>query len=51
MILDAVFGQVAYGNQRTVIRLDLLQNWSALSEHIKEVQRGVAAAYEKAKSL
>jgi len=51
MMLDTVFGQVAYGNQRTVIRLDLLQNWSALSEHIKEVQRGVVAAYEKAKSL
>ena len=49
MILDAVFGQAAYGNQRTVIRLDLLPNWEALSEHIKEVQRGVVAAYAKAK--
>jgi len=51
MMLDAVFGQAAYGNPATVIRLYLLPNWSALNEHIEEVQRGVAAAFERAKSL
>jgi len=51
MMLDAAFGQAAYGNPSSVIRLYLLPNWSTLSEHIEDIQRGVAAAYEKAKSL
>jgi len=51
MMLDTVFGQAAYGNPSTVIRLYMLPNWEALGEHIEVVQRGVAAAFEKAKSL
>ena len=51
MMLDAVFGQAAYGNPARVVRLYLLPNWSALNEHIEEVQHGVAAAFERAKSL
>jgi hypothetical protein len=49
--LDASFGQAAYGSPTQVIRLYLLPNWSALTEHIDAIQRGVAAAFEDAKLL
>jgi len=51
MLLDNVFGQAAYGSPTRVIRLYLLPDWSALSEHIEDIQRGLAAAFEVAKSL
>jgi hypothetical protein len=51
LALDAEFGRAAYGNPSTVIRLYLLPNWGALSEHIDAIHRGVAAAFEDAKLL
>jgi len=51
LALDAAFGQAAYGNPSMVVRLYLLPNWSALSEHIEDIQHGVAAAFERVKSL
>jgi hypothetical protein len=49
--LDTAFGQTAYGNPKEVIRLYLLPSWEALTEHLPEVQRGVAAAFAKAKAM
>jgi hypothetical protein len=46
--LDGVFGQVAYGNPKQVIRLYLLPSWDALTKHLPEIQRGVAAAFAEA---
>jgi hypothetical protein len=46
--LDTAFGQTAYGNPKEVIRLYLLPSWDALTEHLPEVQRGVAAAFAEA---
>jgi hypothetical protein len=47
--LDATFGQAAYGNPKEVIRLYLLPSWDALTEHLPQIQRGVAAAFAEAK--
>ena len=51
LLLDAVFGQAAYNNPNEVIRLYLLPTWEALGDHLPEVQRGVAAAFEAARQL
>ena len=51
LALDASFGRAAYGSPNDVIRLYLLPNWDALTEHLPAVQRGVAAAFEDAKLL
>ena len=51
LALDAEFGRAAYGSPTQVIRLYLLPNWDALSEHIDAVQKGVAAAFNDAKLL
>ena len=51
LALNASFGQSAFGNPIEVVRLYLLPNWDALSEHIDAVQKGVAAAFEDAKLL
>ncbi|MCS3919802.1 hypothetical protein Q2T83_03835 [Fervidibacter sacchari] len=49
MLLDEAFGQAAYNNPKEVIRLYLLPTWEALGDHLPEVQRGVAAAFEAAR--
>jgi hypothetical protein len=46
--LDGVFGQAAYGNPKEVIRLYLLPSWDALTEHLPQIQRRVAAAFAEA---
>jgi hypothetical protein len=51
LALDASFGQGAFGSPTQVIRLYLLPNFSALTEHLPNIQRGVAAAFEDAKLL
>ena len=51
LALDASFGRAAYGSPTQVIRLYLLPNWSALSEHLPNIQRGLAASFDDAKSL
>ena len=51
LALDAEFGRAAYGSPTEVIRLYLLPNFNALSEHLPNIQRGVAAAFEDAKLL
>jgi len=51
LLLDAAFGQAAYNNPKEVIRLYLLPSWEALGDHLPAVQKGVAAAFEAAKSL
>jgi hypothetical protein len=51
LALDASFGQAAFSSPTQVIRLYLLPNWSALTEHIDAIHRGVAAAFEDAKLL
>jgi hypothetical protein len=51
LALDAEFGRAAYGSPTEVIRLYLLPNWDALTEHLHAIQRGVAAAFEDAKLL
>jgi hypothetical protein len=51
LALDAEFGRAAYGSPTQVIRLYLLPNFSALTEHLPNIQRGVAAAFEDAKLL
>jgi len=51
MLLDEAFGQAAYNNPKEVIRLYLLPTWEALGDHLPEVQRGVAAAFEAARQL
>jgi len=51
LALDASFGRAAYGSPTQVIRLYLLPNWSAPSEHLPNIQRGLAASFDDAKSL
>jgi hypothetical protein len=51
LALDAEFGRAAYGSPTQVIRLYLLPTWDALTEHLPNIQRGVAAAFEDAKLL
>jgi hypothetical protein len=51
LALDAEFGRAAYGSPTQVIRLYLLPNFSALTEHLPNIQRGIAAAFEGAKGL
>jgi len=51
LALDASFGRAAYGSPTEVIRLYLLPNWDALTEHLPAIQRGIAAAFEDAKLL
>jgi len=51
LALDASFGRAAYGSPTQAIRLYLLPNFSALTEHLPNIQRGVAAAFEDAKLL
>ena len=51
LALDASFGQAAFGSPTQVIRLYLLPNFSALTEHLPNIQRGIAAAFEDAKLL
>jgi hypothetical protein len=49
LALCASFGRAAYGSPNQVIRLYLLPNWGALTEHLHDIQRGVVAAFEDAK--
>jgi len=51
LALDASFGRAAFGSPTQVIRLYLLPNFSALTEHLPNIQRGIAAAFEDAKLL
>ena len=51
LALDDAFGRAAYNNPKEVIRLYLLPNWDALSEHLPEVRQGVSAAFEAAKQF
>jgi hypothetical protein len=51
LALDASFGQAAFSSPTQVIRLYLLPNWGALTEHLSNIQRGIAAAFEDAKLL
>jgi hypothetical protein len=50
-VLEASFGQAAYGGSGRIVRLDLLPKWSVLNERLPAIQRGLAAAFEVAKSL
>ena len=51
LALNASFGQSAFGNPIEVVRLYLLPNWDALSEHLPAIQKGIAAAFNDAKLL
>lgn len=49
--LDDIFGQTAYNDRKSVVRLYLAPTWDAIHEHLPNIQRGIAASFEAAKSL
>ena len=51
LMLDDVFGQAAYGDRKSTVRLYLAPNWNALTDHWDAIQRGVAACFAEAQRL